>query len=106
MLLDQIVDVANDVSSTAMVCRDNDCRTVPSIIISCASTILLCTWVALHPDVPTDPYASWWKTPIKLFIENRVVLMLAAFLAPELILYFSFEDWMGSCRLLAKIMST
>ena len=86
MLLDQIVDVVNDISSTAMVCCDNDCRTVPSIIISCASMILLCTWVALHPDVPTNPYASLWKTPIKLFIENRIVLMLVAFLAPELIL--------------------
>ena len=107
MLIERIVDVANNALSTGMVCSDiHHCRTVPSIIISCASTIFLCTWVALHPDVPTDPYAPWWKTPIRPIIENRVVLMLVALLAPEVILYMSFEDWLGSCRLLMNITST
>ena len=88
-------------SDSTTICDDvHHCRTLLSIIVSCASTIFLCTWVALHPNVPEDPYEarskSFWK---------RVGLMLVALLAPEVILIWVFGDWVASSNLLVEIMS-
>ena len=54
MLIERITSqVANNTSSSTVTCDDiHHCRTIPGIILSCASTLFLCTWVALHPDVP------------------------------------------------------
>src|SRR6266704_3274188 len=65
----------------------HDCRTVPNIIFNCASTIFLCTWVALHLDVPEVPWEAWWRNLLR-----RVGWTIAAFLAPEFVLFIAVGD--------------
>ena len=78
-------------------CRNlDDCRTLQSIIYSCLSTIFLCTWVALHLNVPRDP------TKVSPF--RRAWFMLGALLAPELVLVFAFSDWEGGSEGLKQIL--
>jgi hypothetical protein len=44
---------AIEYSSTSSSCKDIDnCRTILGIVWSCISTILLCTWVSIHPNIP------------------------------------------------------
>ena len=44
---------AIEYSSTSSSCKDIDnCRTILGIVWSCISTILLCTWVSNHPNIP------------------------------------------------------
>jgi len=104
MLVERIIDIASNATSTAMVCHDSHhCRTVPSIIFSCASTVFLCTWVALHPDVPEDPYAAWWK--MSRYTLGRILLMLGALFAPEVIFIWACGDWTESSEILEDIIS-
>ena len=78
--------------SSSTTCNDvHDCRTVPSIGFNCASTIFLCTWVALHLDVPEDPWEALWKSVLR-----RVGWTMMALLAPEAVLLMAFLDWIGS----------
>src|ERR1700760_652037 len=75
-------------------CNDiHDCRTVLSIIYTCASTMLLCTWAALHLNVRRDPWKPWWKRTLR-----DVRWMMMTLLAPEFVLYRAFKQWTGSCE--------
>ena len=79
--------------SSSASCNDvHDCRTVPSIAFNCASTVFLCTWVALHLDVPKNPQKSWGKRCL-----HRVKWVMIALLAPEFVFGKAFIDWTESC---------
>ena len=95
MIVDSIVRATSPLSSvisSSTTCDDiHDCRTVPSIIFNCASTIFLCTWVALHLDVPKDPWEAWWKSLLR-----RLGWMMMALLAPEAVLLVAFTEWTAS----------
>lgn len=87
----------NDSDSKSQQCRDIDnCRTLQSIIYSCLSTIFLCTWVALHLNVPKDP------TRVSPF--RRMWFMLGALFGPELMLIFAFSDWTDGSEGLKQIL--
>jgi len=58
-------------------------RTKINIIWSCLVTIFLCTWVAIHPNVP-GPNATWLTTTLR-----RVQLMILTILAPEAIIIWA-----------------
>ena len=109
MLIERITSqVANNTSSSTILCDDiHHCRTIPGIILSCASTVFLCTWVALHLDVPKYAYEPWWKI-FSLdggrFMEKRIQLMLLALLAPEVILTIAFLEWMDSSDVLTSVL--
>lgn len=76
-----------------MSCNDiRNCRTLSSMLSSCASTVFLCTWATLHLDVPEDPDEPWKKRLLK-----RIGWTIVAFLAPEVILFMALEDWTDSC---------
>src|ERR1700759_183629 len=95
MIIDHIVRAISPLSfaiSSSTRCDNiHDCRTVPSIIYNCASTIFLCTWAALHLDVPEDPWEVWLKSFLR-----RVGWMMMALLAPEAVLYRAFGEWARS----------
>ena len=87
--------------SSSASCNDvHDCRTVPSIIFDCASTVLLCTWVALHLDVPKNLQKAWWEKCLR-----RIKWMMIALLAPEVVFGKAFLDWTESCKDLKKKLS-
>lgn len=53
---------------------------------SCLVTIVACIWTSAHPNIngPTD---SWWTCT-----KRRIVTMLCAFVAPEVVLYWAFHQ--------------
>ena len=109
MLIERIAShVANIASSSTIICDDiHHCRNISRIVLSCGSTVFLCTWVALHPNVPKYPYEAWWKiftSDEDRFLEKRMQLMLVAVLAPEVMLTIAFMEWMESTNILTDIL--
>ena len=62
--------------------------------------MFLCTWVALHLDVPENPEQPSWKR-----LMERVWWMFLAIMAPEGVLALAFLQWARSCIGLADILS-
>ncbi|KAF8630484.1 hypothetical protein AX17_005407 [Amanita inopinata Kibby_2008] len=78
-------------------CKDIDhCRTLQSIVLGSVSTIFLCTWVALHLNIPRDP-----KNPGRF---RRLWFMLGALVGPEVVFSFAFSDWVDGCDMLRQIL--
>jgi len=65
-------------------------RTRYDIIWSCATTLFICTWVSIHPNVPPPNEShirSLWK---------RLKLMFWMYFAPELILVWAVRQWIAA----------
>ena len=75
-----------NVSSTCFDLRQ--CRSIWSIIWSCLVTISLCTWVAIHRNMP-DPTSQWHSVTLA-----RLGMAVWALLAPELILFWAIQQWL------------
>ena len=67
------------------------------ILWSCLFTVFLCIWIVVHPNIP-PPGASRWHR----FLDRIVQIILAA-LAPELILPVAVREWLDA-RQLAKVI--
>ena len=82
-----VASALSSFASSRTACNDlHECRTLEGIIFNCISTVILCTWVALHTDVPARP-DSWTR------FLHRVKWVTIALLAPEAILYKAFVEW-------------
>ena len=95
---------AVDEASTSSSCKDYDnCRSLLSIIWSCTTTIFLCTWVAVHPNVPepvdTQEMDFWPKCVHKTlcFFKTKVAMFICALLVPEYVLTWAIKQ-----RLMAR----
>jgi hypothetical protein len=66
----------------------HDCRTLEDIVWSCVTTIFLCTWVSLHPDIskPINKKDDRIWKKLGRFVSGKLVSFLSALLIPELIL--------------------
>ncbi|KAI9453892.1 hypothetical protein F5148DRAFT_985395, partial [Russula earlei] len=60
---------------------------------SCAVTILLCTWVSVHPNIPS-PYESQARVAVR-----RVGLMLAALFVPEAMIGWALRQRLAAVEL-------
>ena len=65
-----------------------NCRTIPGIVYSCLATIFACTWVAVHPNVPS-PKAKWLHA-----VLLRVAVTVCALLVPEYVVAWSIRQWL------------
>ncbi|KAH9959071.1 hypothetical protein BC827DRAFT_526503 [Russula dissimulans] len=75
-------------------CDDpNNCRSLWDIIRSCALTIFLCTWVSVHPNIPS-PDEGWPRVTIR-----RVGLMLATLVVPEAIIAWALRQRLAASQL-------
>ncbi|KAH9959104.1 hypothetical protein BC827DRAFT_527760 [Russula dissimulans] len=75
-------------------CNDLDnCRSLWDIIRSCALTIFLCTWVSVHPNIPS-PDEGWPRVTIR-----RVGLMLATLVVPEAIIAWALRQRLAAGEL-------
>ena len=63
-------------------------RTLFGIIWSCLSTILICAWTSVHPNVPPP---NRWKAR-----WNRLRLMFWMIIAPELVLAWAVRQLFGA----------
>ncbi|KDQ62100.1 hypothetical protein JAAARDRAFT_30002 [Jaapia argillacea MUCL 33604] len=68
-------------------------RTLWNIIWSCLITVFSCTWVAIHPNVPS-PSNSAFRIGLR-----RVGIMLCALIAPELVIVWAARQWFVARRL-------
>ncbi|KAK7030818.1 hypothetical protein VNI00_013926 [Paramarasmius palmivorus] len=62
------------------------CRTVTGILWSCLSVIFICTWVAIHPNIPKV------GTHSAVVVFNNVMLMMTAVLAPEIMVLWAMRQ--------------
>ncbi|KAJ2915387.1 hypothetical protein MD484_g5026, partial [Candolleomyces efflorescens] len=72
-------------------------RSTSSIVITCLSTILLCTWNAAHPNVRE------YKPPAWVTFLAKLRLFVLALFAPELLLTFAFNQYAGARFIARKI---
>jgi len=85
-------------------CNDlNNCRTISSIVWSCFSTIFLCTWVTLHPNITIARNTrgmGWFKRsvvhPLHGFMKNKLPLFLCGLVAPEYILAWAIRQYLNA----------
>jgi hypothetical protein len=63
-------------------------RTLFGIIWSCLSTIIICAWTAVHPNVPPP---NQWKAR-----WNRLRLMFWMIIAPELVLAWAVRQFFAA----------
>ena len=54
-----------------------DTRGTASLLLSCLSTILICTWSAVHPNVPPEGHSMWQS------LRYRSTFVLLTLVAPE-----------------------
>jgi hypothetical protein len=84
-----VVDNETVPSST---CNDLDsCRTLSDIILwSCLVTVLSCTWVSIHPNLP-GPNEGSFRIGMR-----RAGMMLLGLIAPELIILLAARQWISA----------
>ncbi|KAK0488399.1 hypothetical protein EDD18DRAFT_595373 [Armillaria luteobubalina] len=72
-------------------------RTTLDIVWSCLATIFACTWLAVHPNVPS----RYMREKGRLFLSlHRVKHMLLAIICPEVVIMWAFRQ-----RLVASTLS-
>ncbi|KAI9450282.1 hypothetical protein F5148DRAFT_960239, partial [Russula earlei] len=81
----------------ALSCDDpQGCRSLWHIIWSCAVTLFLCTWVSVHPNIPS-PDETWLQVTMR-----RLGLMLAALLIPEAMIALALRQRLAADELAEK----
>ena len=70
-----------------------DQRTKWDILWSCLATIITCSWVSVHPNIPARKESSW-----RIFLR-RLELMFWAVFGPEMIITWALRQWSGARHL-------
>ncbi|KAF7329647.1 hypothetical protein MKEN_00227700 [Mycena kentingensis (nom. inval.)] len=92
---------------------DHSCRNIGDIIRTCLSIVFLCTYVAIHPNVPPSRRGrkerSLLSRDIGAAIKQRVedlrpqlVLFLFALVAPEIIIAFALRQFLCARELVVE----
>ncbi|KAF8551311.1 hypothetical protein OG21DRAFT_296564 [Imleria badia] len=78
--------------TTSSICPppDGTTRSFWSIVGSCALTLLICVWHAIHFDLPKE---EWYSN-----LLSKGSLVLAAFFMPEVIIADATEEWWKARR--------
>ena len=63
-------------------------RTLFNITWNCLSTVILCAWVSVHPNVP--PSDHWGA------LQRRLKAMVWTIIAPELVLAWAVRQWFAA----------
>ncbi|KAF9035581.1 hypothetical protein BJ165DRAFT_1355534, partial [Panaeolus papilionaceus] len=63
-------------------------RSLWSIIWACFLTLFACTWVAVHPNVPSPKHSG------SKVIALKIGMMLSMLLIPEYVIMWAFEQYM------------
>ena len=83
---------ATVLSTPACICPA-DQRSIWDILWSCLATIFACSWVSVHPNIPTPNESSW-----RVFLR-RLELMFWAVVAPEIVIAWALRQWRGARHL-------
>ncbi|KAI3603625.1 hypothetical protein WG66_006086 [Moniliophthora roreri] len=71
----------------------NGCRTTTGILWSCLSVILICTWVAIHPNIPKV------GTHSAVVVYKNIELMAIAILGPEIMILWAMRQWYSAKKI-------
>ena len=100
-------DPAISERSTAPSCDNiNECRTLLGIVWSCLTTIFLCTWVAIHPNIPRQAnlrdktFLQKCRHKVSRFFQDKLPLFLCTLFIPEYVLAWAIRQ-----RLMARMIS-
>lgn len=63
-----------------------DARSTASLLLSCLSTILICTWSALHPNVPPEGHSMCQA------FRYRSTFVFLTLVAPEYVVACAFRE--------------
>jgi len=75
-------------------CDDpHGCRSLGDIIRSCIVTIFLCTWVSMHPNIPS-PDERWPRVALR-----RAGLLLLALFVPEAVIGWALRQRQAAAQL-------
>ncbi|KAG7092515.1 hypothetical protein E1B28_008866 [Marasmius oreades] len=74
-------------------------RTEYQIVWSCITTIFACTWLAIHPNIPS-PKDSYWK-----IISRRAMIMLLGILVPEYTTVWALRQWLAARYIKQQVSS-
>ena len=77
-------------------------RNTIDLVQSCILTLILCSWTAVHPDIPPHDKQHWW-------IFRKLEAALGAIVWPEYFLKLAFDELWESrliCLELKKLQST
>jgi hypothetical protein len=84
-------------------------RSLWNIVWSCLSTIFLCTWVSLHPNISSTPkkpdlgwFEKWIRNPLIEFLTYKLPLFLWALLVPEYILAWAIRQYIMAGKVQQK----
>lgn len=78
-------------------------RTLANIIWNCVITILGCTWLVIHPNIPQPEEAAedhritlWSKitSTLKRSIRHKLPSFIMALIVPEYILAWAIRQWL------------
>ena len=82
-----LMDPREVLQSGPVILGNHRIRTHFDIVWSCVATLFICTWVAIHPNIPPrgeGHIRSLWR---------RIKLMLWTLVVPELILIWAYRQW-------------
>uniref|UniRef100_A0A8H7XS95 Uncharacterized protein n=1 Tax=Psilocybe cubensis TaxID=181762 RepID=A0A8H7XS95_PSICU len=65
-------------------------RSLWNIITSCLATLIACTWVAIHPNIPAANEGS-----IRV-LSRRLAIVFFMLLTPELVIYWATRQFFGA----------
>jgi len=78
-----------------------DTRGTFDLLLSCILTLILCMWTSLHLNVPPSGETTFRG------VLRKLLWTMLALLAPEIIVFFAWSQWMSAkriCREINKIL--
>ena len=87
VILNDVIDLREPLQSSPAIVQTHKMRTHLDIVWSCVTTLFICTWVAIHPNIPPRSEGhlkSLWR---------KIKLMLLTLLVPELVLIWAYRQW-------------
>ena len=84
-----------DLHETLQPCnmQPSGCRTIWNIVWSCLVTIFACTWVAIHPNIPSPNDSP------AVIAFHRLKIVAFALIAPEVVILLSIRQRIVALKL-------
>ncbi|EKM82159.1 hypothetical protein AGABI1DRAFT_55347, partial [Agaricus bisporus var. burnettii JB137-S8] len=77
-------------------CAPSDRRTIWDIVWGCLITIFICTWIAIHPNIPAPTDSRW------CVFKRGLLTMIFALIAPELMVIWALRQHLGARQIMHR----
>ena len=76
-----------------------DRRSTFALVETCILTLILCSWTAIHLDIP----AAYWRHSTPRWLWNRLKWSVVGILAPEYLLWMAFMEYWESRQICLEL---